>query len=132
MSTCDASGLNIQNETKLPIIIQGILLGAGTVQDLLVGQVVEPGTTASGRAYSASGTGGRAQGAVSIQLDGTGEIANLAYFFGTPWSTGTGICSAQAGSVKFHSGDKKYEAVVSTTASGPGRKAGVLWRVVEV
>lgn len=132
MSTCDASGLTIQNETKLPIIIQGISPGGNAVQDLKIGQVIEPGATASGRAYSGSGTGGRAQGVLSIQLDGTGQIAPLAYFFGTPWSTGTGTCSAQASNVTFHIGDRQYEAVVSTTNSGSCNKAGILWRIVEV
>lgn len=131
MSTCDASGLNIQNGTKLPIVIRGIVPGAGTVQDLHKDQFIEPGTTASGRAYSASGTSGSAQGRISIQLDSTGDIANLDYSFGTPWSTGTGTCSAQAHSVKFRSGNRDYEAVVSTTNSESDKKAGILWWVVE-
>lgn len=132
MSNCDRSGLNIQNETSLPIKIQGITCRKGTVQDLSVGQSVGPGTTASGRAYSGSGTEGDAQGTLSIQLDGKGEIASLVYSFWVPYKTGNGVCSATGESTKFSSAGKHYEAVVSSVDSGSDRRAGISWRVVEV
>lgn len=131
MSTCDRSGLNFENKTSFDMSIVGVDLELGTVQDLHVGQIIKPGGTASGRAYSGSGTGGKAAGRLSIQVNGEGDVAQLSYSFGTGWSTGTGKCSASADGANFSSGGKKYTAVVSTTDSGfDNKKAAVLWVVV--